>query len=56
MASAMTLLELARQNDLQLALRKELTEFSGSGPGGKLTYDDVMGSSLPLLDAVCTEG
>ena len=51
----MALLELARREDLQTALRKEITEFGGSGPGGQLTYDDFLGPSLPLLDAICKE-
>ena len=53
---SMTLLELARQPEVQTALRKEIMEFGGSGPGGQLSYDDLLGSSLPLLDAVCKEG
>ena len=52
----MILLELAQNEDIQIALRKEITEFSGHGPGEQLTYNDLLGSTLPLLDAVCKEG
>ena len=51
----MALLELVQHPEIQTSLRKEIMEFSGSGPGGMLSYDDVSGTSLPLLDAVCKE-
>ncbi|KAG8952767.1 hypothetical protein FRC04_003690 [Tulasnella sp. 424] len=50
-----SLLELARHPEIQDKLRKEITEFVGSGPGGEPTYEEYQ-SKLPYLDAVCKEG
>ncbi|KIO30005.1 hypothetical protein M407DRAFT_242362 [Tulasnella calospora MUT 4182] len=49
------LYELARNPEMQDKLRKEMTEFVGSGPGGEPTYEEYQ-SQLPYLDAVCKEG
>ncbi len=49
-----TLMELARNKEMQDRLRKELTEFQGSGPGGEPTYEELQ-TKLPYLDAVCKE-
>ncbi|KAG8987613.1 hypothetical protein FRB90_003252, partial [Tulasnella sp. 427] len=50
-----SLLELARHPEIQEKLRKEVTDFVGSGPGGEPTYEEYQ-SKLPYLDAVCKEG
>ncbi|KAG8910565.1 hypothetical protein FRC00_007987 [Tulasnella sp. 408] len=50
-----SLLELARNPEMQEKLRKEVTDFVGSGPGGEPTYEEFQ-SKLPYLDAVCKEG
>lgn len=50
-----SLLELARNPEMQEKLRKEVTDFVGSGPGGEPTYEEYQ-SKLPYLDAVCKEG
>ncbi|KAG8891909.1 hypothetical protein FRC01_014454, partial [Tulasnella sp. 417] len=50
-----SLLELARHPEMQEKLRKEVSEFVGSGPGGEPTYEEYQ-SKLPYLDAVCKEG
>ncbi|KAG8897481.1 hypothetical protein FRB99_008122 [Tulasnella sp. 403] len=49
-----TLMELARNKDVQDKLRQEILDFQGSGPGGQPTYDEFQ-SKLPYLDAVAKE-
>ncbi|KAG8952769.1 hypothetical protein FRC04_003692 [Tulasnella sp. 424] len=49
-----SLLELARHPEMQERLRREVTEFVGSGPGGEPTYEEYQ-SKMPYLDAVCRE-
>jgi len=49
-----TLMELARNKDIQDRLRQELLDFHGSGPNGQPSYEDYQ-SKLPFLDAVSKE-
>ncbi|KAG9025166.1 hypothetical protein FS837_005062 [Tulasnella sp. UAMH 9824] len=51
-----TLLELARQPELQAQIRKELADFRRDHGGREPTFDEYMsGTKLPLLDAVTKE-
>ncbi|KAG8944219.1 hypothetical protein FRC04_002086 [Tulasnella sp. 424] len=51
-----TLLELAKQPELQTQLRRELSEFRKAHGGREPTYEEYMnGNKLPLLDAVTKE-
>ena len=50
MTTAFIMWELARKQDVQSKLREELLSFEGTP-----TYDDLMGTRLPWLDAVFKE-